>query len=31
MEIYKAPDKYPNDEKFTIFLGGSIEMDKATK
>ena len=31
MEIYKAPEKYPTDSKFTIFLGGSIEMDKAEK
>jgi len=29
MEIYKAPEKYPNDSKFTIFLGGSIEMNFA--
>ena len=26
MESYKAPEKYPNDNKFTIFLGGTIEM-----
>ena len=29
MEVYKAPQKYPSDSKFTIFLGGSIEMGKA--
>ena len=29
MEIYKSPEKYPSDNKFTIFLGGSIEMGKA--
>ena len=29
MEVYKAPQKYPQDNKFTIFLGGSIEMGKA--
>jgi len=29
MEVYKAPEKYPNDGKFTIFLGGSIEQGKA--
>lgn len=29
MEVYKAPEKYPNDSKFTIFLGGSIEQGKA--
>jgi len=29
MEVYKAPEKYPNDGKFTIFLGGSIEMNFA--
>jgi len=29
MEIYKAPEKYPNDSKFTIFLGGSIELGLA--
>lgn len=29
MELYKAPEEYPEDDKFTIFLGGSIEMDKA--
>lgn len=29
MEVYKAPQKYPSDNKFTIFLGGSIEMGKA--
>jgi hypothetical protein len=29
MEVYKAPQKYPNDSKFTIFLGGSIEMNFA--
>ena len=23
MESYKAPEKYPNDNKFTIFLGGT--------
>jgi hypothetical protein len=26
MEVYKAPEKYPKDNKFTIFLGGTIEM-----
>lgn len=26
MEIYKAPQKYPKDRKFTIFLGGTIEL-----
>jgi hypothetical protein len=31
MEIYKSPEKYPADNKFTVFLGGSIEMDKAEK
>jgi len=29
MELYKAPQKYPDDDKYTIFLGGSIEMGKA--
>ena len=29
MEVYKAPEKYPSDSKFTLFLGGSIEMGKA--
>ena len=29
MESYKAPQKYPSDSKFTIFLGGSIEQGKA--
>jgi hypothetical protein len=29
MEVYKAPEKYTNDSKFTIFLGGSIEMNFA--
>jgi len=29
MEIYKAPQKYPIDNKFTIFLGGSIEQGNA--
>lgn len=31
MEIYKAPNSYPIDKKFTIFLGGSIEQNKADK
>ena len=26
MESYKAPEKYPKDNKFTIFLGGTIEI-----
>lgn len=29
MEVYKAPQKYPSDSKFTVFLGGSIEQGKA--
>lgn len=29
MEVYKAPEKYPNDDKFTVFFGGSIEQGKA--
>lgn len=29
MELYKAPHKYPSDNKYTIFFGGSIEMGKA--
>jgi hypothetical protein len=29
MEVYKAPQKYTSDNKFTIFLGGSIEQGKA--
>ena len=29
MEVYKAPQKYPSDSKFTIFLGGSIEQGVA--
>ena len=26
MELYKSPEKYPNDNKLTIFIGGSIEL-----
>ncbi|MGZ8924348.1 MAG: nucleoside 2-deoxyribosyltransferase domain-containing protein [Nitrososphaeraceae archaeon] len=29
MKIYTAPEVFVPDGKFTIFLGGSIEMDKA--
>lgn len=29
MEIYKSPLKYPIDNKFTIFLGGTIEQGKS--
>jgi len=29
MEIYKAPEKYPSDNKFTIFFGGSIDQGVA--
>jgi hypothetical protein len=29
MEIVKAPNAYVIEDKFTIFLGGSIEMGKA--
>ena len=29
MRMYKAPEKYNVDDKFSIFLGGSIEQGKA--
>jgi len=29
MEVVKAPNKYQAADKFSIFLGGSIEMGKA--
>lgn len=29
IEVFKAPEKYPTDSKFTIFLAGTIEMGKS--
>ena len=29
MEIFQAPNPYPKDKKFTIFMGGTIEENKA--
>lgn len=29
MEIYKAPQRYTNDNKYTLFLGGTIEQGKS--